>query len=432
MDLRDEFGAWDVDCSAQFWTGRGGTLIAENIFRSYEKVGIKNFVIVTTHAKCYSRLVEDVGVSHVLLFNELFSIFPRCGDRQSEFRLVLIHEILRRGFNVINVDPDVIFFRALDKHLLDSDIGFSLNPERQDVTLELIVSRWRQHFNTGTMICFGFWYGRSSVLPLFRAAMKTAILGEFSANRCDDQHGTSTWLGQNMPMFSQISFQSNAFIQEGGRVRIRYFSPDEVTMAERLIRGNSILGTSSALHMASYGPSKEWGLRELGLFFVDPVSYYNITTCLVLPNCETCSSHEQELVGLKNALRLSTSWKVPLILPRFNCRWVPFASLVHHSQKWCPWNFYYEWHALKEAFEIRESAFLSSSHAAADFARVPLNIESLGLEEKTGKGYAAKVAYVLENAWSRDKPLTHLDAEEEFGSKFKAALKENSRVHGCC
>eukprot|EP00741_Cyanophora_paradoxa_P015885 tig00020909_g15336.t1 len=122
-------------------------------------------------------------------------------------------------------------------------------------------------------------------------------------------------------------------------------------------------------------------LRDFGLWFVDPESYWRGRFLMYEPPGDTATFRD-EIDALSRALALSAVARRTLVLPRFRCRHMgpELHALFAVGEEWCSAYYFLQVQLLQDAFSIRESSFFGRMprHVGLTFAQAHIGRQNEG------------------------------------------------------
>jgi hypothetical protein len=383
---------------------RYGSSIAENLRANVKSAwGSKTEVVYATFDEsCTRQGVRSNQTPHHLPFVMYSRITQEGGtldhcsrDLDSPTRAVWTWEILKRGVSVINVDPDVFFFRPMPlEYVTDSCLALTSYTHPQLVYCDSCEQ-------TRNLQCLGLntvdahTHG-PAIYSLLYATMLTDVAGvenfdffgidgkpnigycderslnpefcnemkhsRWAAWRCDDQFVfykiRDLMLRAGVVRALRSGPHKETLINSTGYLTWRVLSASEFAMARTWLRGHKT-GNEIALHMATFSGDKVNGLREEEMWLVDPPSYFAGDFVELSPAImRAARSLDEEKHLLLLLLRSASFFNRTVVLPAFNCEFTPVVK----RGSW-GWPFRTLWDMLYAVYDEwgMEGSFLNSS-----------------------------------------------------------------------
>jgi hypothetical protein len=419
---------------------RYGLNMVLNLAQSLKNANIprKKMMFYTWDASCIKE-AKKYPELFVLDVQQLALLFPICQrDLDSASRVVLTWEILKRNVSIFNIDADAVFFKQFPASYMAADIAGATYSSVESSIVNGAYRGTDAYLDPHLFNNFGQWWWKAtpSAKSVFRDYLKFTVSDVIGSSpgkqswHCDDQNAFARFL-QIRQVFSRIRSVSSGIhknpVNPVGDIDFRVFEPELFPMASLAMRG-WLSSEAVSLHMTTYGAWKVFGLRELGLWYLDDLQSWSPQNLAIgerfvkLQRNEAPYSQEKELDDLISLIAFARLHTLTFIMPWFVCDYTVSKELVNPKlENRCTFEFHYDFSGLVAL-------------------GVPFIFEN-EVEKVLGENpRTVSVDFSSDNIKKCSLCLLHLDQNisyklpmvEEHKGVVRNAIMPNPRVHGCC
>lgn len=428
----------------------------DNVYTSAER----DVLFVTSFEECAAK-GRNSGLRHLwnisgsaLMQKHHCGVYGGALDCYS--RVVATWEILKRGYSVFNIDPDVAFFNKFPHHVYDVDFSFAVYSQYTQLNKTLADFETDSFFSS---INFGTWFWSSRprttiayasyyIMFMFdtqgaspqrvhgRTEHKARSMLADALQLCDDQMVFHRYLRKlnRQGFIRHVLFGAETRDEsDSGTLDIRILTPSEMALATTFFRASDAerKRAFNAMHMSTYSTWKIHGMKETGLWYVEDE---NLNTCKSIisldepsfGNLTTLQEVDNVLAAVLQIVQImNATFKLPLL----DCKLVRYSDLVQDQRERCEWFFQYDYSALKAngvQFVHSTHSFSPACNAVKFLVAVSENTTSQKLSQELQSA-------LLAHNQTLDIVLTgELHHLSKLNLGRSPALQESGRAHGCC
>jgi len=375
-------------------------------------------------------------------------------DLDGYSRVVAIWEILKLGYSVFNIDPDVVFFEEFPQHIYEADLSFAMYSqytqlhsslddfETSSLYSSLNFGTWFWASNPRSMLAFASYYivfmldtqGSSARRFDYHTESEARNMLINAPQLCDDQMVFHRYLNRirRQELIRQSLFGSEVRNESSsGVLAVRILTPAEMALAVTFFRSSDAerKSTFKAMHMSTYGSWKMYGMKDTGLWYVadEDLNSCDYISSVAENSLASLESIHQVRGVLETVLHVALLTNVTFRLPLLNCKLVQYADLVQAQRDFCEWFFQYSYSAL----ESNGIHFVHNAHqvVSCNSSKSLYTVSA----KSTVQGLVAELRAVYKQTQSTEIILIG-DMEHLLRLDINPtnALQEAEREHGCC